>query len=460
VPVIIGLRQAPASVSSPGSVPSGVQLLPPDAVRHDSAGHDAVGGPALSPVRDAAAPVIDAVGGPASPVANADMNGSSSSRVPLIGTVGCSAPQADDASARSSPGGVPSSSTSQPAAVPPNAPPKTCLQGGIRKPKIYNDGTVRYAYLSTTDEPYNLQEALSTPHWKAAMHEEYDALMKNKTWRLVPPQPGRNLIDCKWVYKIKHKADGSVDRHKARLIAKGFKQRLGIDYDDTFSRVVKPATIRIILSLAISQGWDLRQLDVKNAFLHGILEEEVYMKQLPGFVSFEFPSYHCKLDKTLYRLKQAPRAWYSRLSDKLQSLGFLPSKMDISLFHFSKGQITVFLLVYVDDIIIVSSSPDATTALLHALQADFALKDLGPLHYFLGLEVTRAADGLYLSQQKYTADLLQRAGMTTCKPAPRKSCGFRQFSRNYVFLVLSAQDYGVTIWGRNILPQIRYFMCA
>jgi hypothetical protein len=317
VPVITGLRQAPALVSSPGSVPSGVQRLPPDAVRHDSAGHDAVDRPALSPVHDAAAPVIDAVGGPASPIANADMNGSSLSRVPLIRTVRCSAPQADDASVRSSPGGVPGSSTSQPAAVPPNAPPKTRLQGGIRKPKIYNDGIVRYAYLSTSGEPYNLQEALSTLHWKAAMHEEYDALMKNKTWRLVPPQPGQNLIDCKWVYKIKHKADGSVDRHKARLVAKGFKQRLGIDYDDTFSPVVKPATIRIILSLAISQGWDLHQLDVKNAFLHGILEEEVYMKQPPGFVSSEFPSYHCKLDRALYGLKQAPHVWYSRLSDKL-----------------------------------------------------------------------------------------------------------------------------------------------
>jgi hypothetical protein len=162
-------------------MPSDVQRLPPNAVRHNSAGHDAVGGPALSPVRDAAAPVIDAVGGPTSPTANVDMNGSSSSRVPIIGTVGCSAPQAIDASARSSPGGVPGSSTSQAAVVPSNAPPKTRLQGGIRKPKIYNDGTVRYAYLSTSGEPYNLQEALSTPHWKAVMHEEYDALMKNKT---------------------------------------------------------------------------------------------------------------------------------------------------------------------------------------------------------------------------------------------------------------------------------------
>jgi hypothetical protein len=156
------------------------------------------------------------------------------------------------------------------------------------------------------------------------MQAEYDALMRNKTWHLVPPQAGRNLIDCKWVCKVKYKADGSLDRHKARLVAKGFKQRLGIDYDDTFSPVVKPATIRLILSLAVSHGWVLRQLDVQNAFLHGILEEEVYMKKPPGFIDPVFPSYNCKLDKALYGLKQAPRAWYSRLNDKLQSLGFLP----------------------------------------------------------------------------------------------------------------------------------------
>jgi hypothetical protein len=139
------------------------------------------------------------------------------------------------------PGSAPASDT---AALPaPTAHPRTRLPDGIHKPKIYTDGTIRYANSAASSEPYTLQEALSSPVWKAAMNEEYNALMKNHTWRLVPPQPGRNLIDCKWVYKIKHKADGSVDRHKARLVAKGFKQRLGIDYDDTFSPVVKPATI-------------------------------------------------------------------------------------------------------------------------------------------------------------------------------------------------------------------------
>jgi hypothetical protein len=168
---------------------------------------------------------------------------------------------------------------------------------GIREPKIFNDGTVRYANLTDTSEPYNVQEALSNSQWKAAMEDENAALMKNKTWKLPPPQLGWNVIDCKWVFKVKQRGDGSIERHKARLVTKGFKQCLGINYDNTFSPVEKPATIRLILSLAVSQGWTLHQLDVQ--FLYGILEEEVFMKQPPGFVSAEFPSYHCKLDKAV-----------------------------------------------------------------------------------------------------------------------------------------------------------------
>uniref|UniRef100_J3LIX4 Reverse transcriptase Ty1/copia-type domain-containing protein n=1 Tax=Oryza brachyantha TaxID=4533 RepID=J3LIX4_ORYBR len=153
--------------------------------------------------------------------------------------------------------------------------PRTRLQSGIRKAKVYTDGTVKWGLPTVTGEPQNLQDALGDRNWKNAMDDEYMALIKNKTWHLVPPQKGKNIIDCKWVYKIKRKQDGTLDRYKARLVAKGFKQRYGIDYEDTFSPVVKAATIRIILSVAVSRGWTLRQLDVKNAFLHGILEEEI-----------------------------------------------------------------------------------------------------------------------------------------------------------------------------------------
>jgi histone deacetylase 1/2 len=218
------------------------------------------------------------------------------------------------------------------------------------------------------------------------------------------------------VFKTKYKADGSLDKYKGRLVAKGFKQRYGIDYEDTFSPVVKMSTIRIILSIVVSKGWSMRQLDVQNTFLHGVLDEEVYMKQPPGYVDKTKPNYVCKLDKALYGLKQAPRAWYARLSNKLVTLGFHTSKADTSLFYFNKGSTTVFVLVYVDDIIVVSSSSEATTGLLNELKKDFAFKDLGELHYFLGMEVTKVRDGIILSQDKYATDLLRKVNMFDCKP--------------------------------------------
>jgi hypothetical protein len=213
------------------------------------------------------------------PAVVADLGTSSSTAMPIIGTARTYTLSVAGVPATSSLDCVPTeSSTPSPPPALEVAPPRTHLQDGIQKPKRYIDGTVCYAFLSSSSEPSNLQEALSTPQWKVAMDDEYSALMRNKTWQLAPSQPGWNLIDCKWVYKIKYKVDGSIDRYKAHIVAKGFKQHLSIDYDDTFNPVVKPATIHLILSLATSQDWDLRQVDVKNAFLHNIMEEEVYMK--------------------------------------------------------------------------------------------------------------------------------------------------------------------------------------
>jgi hypothetical protein len=135
------------------------------------------------------------------------------------------------------------------------------------------------------------------------MDLEHFALLRNGTWHLVPATQATNIIDCKWVFKVKKRADGSVDRYKTHLVAKGFKQRYDIDYDDTFSVVVKAATIRLVLSLVVSHNWYLRQLDVQNTFLYGVLEEEVYMRQLSGYHDDFNPNFLCKLDKAQYGLK-------------------------------------------------------------------------------------------------------------------------------------------------------------
>ena len=207
----------------------------------------------------------------------------------------------------------------------------TRLQRGIRQERKRTDGTVAWTATRAADptmlhtEPPDFRSALSSPHWRTAMEDEYSALQKNQTWRLVPPRRGVNIIDCKWVFKIKRKPDGSIDRYKARLVAKGFKQRYGLDYEDTFSPVVKPTTIRLLLSMALTHGWHIRQLDIQNAFLHGILEEEVFMRQPPGFEDANYSGYLCRLDKALYGLKQAPRAWHALLSSVLGILGFTPS---------------------------------------------------------------------------------------------------------------------------------------
>jgi histone deacetylase 1/2 len=172
------------------------------------------------------------------------------------------------------------------------------------------------------------------------------------------------------------------------------------------------------LALAVSKGWSLRQLDVKNAFLHGVLEEEVYMRQPPGYENKGSPHFLCKLDKALYGLKQAPRAWYSRLSSKLLALGFFASKSDTSLFIYRKLNVTIYMLIYVDDIIVASSSQAATDSLFRDLNQEFELKDLGDLNFFLGVEVQKVHNGIVLSQSKYAHDFLARVGISNCTGVP------------------------------------------
>ena len=200
------------------------------------------------------------------------------------------------------------------------------------------------------------------------------------------------------MFRIKRHADGSIERYKAHLMAKGFHQQPGIDYDETYSPVIKPTTVRTVLSLAISAGWSVQQIDIQNAFLHGNLSEDVFMTQPPGFQHPHFLNHVCKLQKAIYGLKQAPRAWFSRLSSRLIALGFTGSKSDTSLFICRTSHFTIYVLIYVDDIIITSSSDKAIDTLLSNLKIDFAVKTLGPFKFFLSIEVINTPTGVLLSQ--------------------------------------------------------------
>jgi hypothetical protein len=308
----------------------------------------------------------------------------------------------------------------------PSHPMITRSRDGTSCPKSFPDFKLYYstkhpfiALHSTTlpPTPTRVSQALQSPQWNQAMREEFNALIANHTWNLCPRPLHKNVISNKWVFKVKQKADGSLDRFKARLVAKGFEQQDGIDFTETFSPVIKSSTIRIVLTIAVHFDWPIRQLDVSNAFLHGSLEEEVFMEQPHGFVSKEFPNHVCHLKKSLYGLKQAPRAWFTKLSTTLLHLGFQESKVDYSLFTFHTSTIHLFLLIYVDDIIVTGNSTTTITNLILCLKQEFAMKDLGPLSFFLGIHVHRTADGLHLSQSKYISEILDRANMLGAKPS-------------------------------------------
>lgn len=173
----------------------------------------------------------------------------------------------------------------------------------------------------------NVHEALGKSEWRTAIEEEMGALNKNGTWKLTDLPEGKQPVGCKWIFNVKYKADGTIDRYKARLVAKGFTQTYGIDYQETFAPVAKLNTVRILLSLAANLDWSLHQLDVKNAFLNGDLEDEIYMEIPPGFNTNHNVNKVCKLQKSLCGLKQSPRAWFDRFTKAVKNMDICKAKL-------------------------------------------------------------------------------------------------------------------------------------
>ncbi|KAI3730786.1 hypothetical protein L1987_61963 [Smallanthus sonchifolius] len=287
--------------------------------------------------------------------------------------------------------------------------------------------------LNKSSEPKGYYEAINDPNWVNAMNDEMMALNRNDTWDLVELPKNRKTIGCKWVYKIKYKSTGEIDRYKARLVAKGFSQREGIDFDETFSPVVKMVTVRCVLAIAVQNSWPLYQLDINNAFLYGELKEDVYMSLPEGYFS-KNESKVCKLKKSLYSLKQASRMWNEKLVGVLYELGFVQSKCDHSLFVKSSKSVFLILLVYVDDIVVTGNNSAEILSVKKFLKSKFLMKDLGELKYFLGIEVIKTDNGVCLSQRKYCLELLAEYDMTGCKPVNSP------IEQNYVLTALCKKD--------------------
>ena len=252
--------------------------------------------------------------------------------------------------------------------------------------------------------------------WKEAMLDELKAIEHNHTWELVTLPEGKTPIGLKWVFKIKHNADGSVKRYKARLVAKGYSQHQGIDYDETFSPVARFETVRILLSIAAMLNLPVYQFDVKSAFLNGELQEEVYVSQPEGFEVSGDEHKVYKLKKALYGLKQAPRAWYKRVDSYFLKNGFLRSENEPTLYVKRAGKNDFLVVViYVDDMIYMGSNESLIDDFKSSMQSEFEMTDLGKLQYFLGLEVKQETGGIFLSQSKYAKDFLVKFNMHNCK---------------------------------------------
>lgn len=266
-----------------------------------------------------------------------------------------------------------------------------------------------------TPEPKSVSDALSSVHWKEAMQREIDSINQHEVWELVPMPANKKLIKCKWVFKEKIGADGSVQSHKARLVAQGFSQQHGLDYDETFSPVVKFESVRTIISMAAEKNFQLHQMDVTSAFLNGVLEEEVFLSQPVGFIKQGQENLVCRLKKSLYGLKQAPRCWNTSIDDHLKSMNFTQSVSDPCIYtKFDEDPLIIG--VYVDDIIIAGNSDCNIQSVKNEIARKYSVKDLGPLHYFLGVNIVQDSDKVWIGQKTYSENVLKKFGMDNSKP--------------------------------------------
>lgn len=299
-------------------------------------------------------------------------------------------------------------------------PPVRYDPGQPAKGVRYSDKWAQARVAVAATEPASFDEATSSADaemWQRAMDEEMASLLSNNTWTLEELPAGVKPIPAKWVYKIKRDAQGNIERYKARLVAKGFMQREGVDFNEVFAPVSKHTTLRALCALVADQDLELHHLDVKTAFLHGELEEDIYIKQPQGYEEGG-PGTVCHLKKAIYGLRQAPRAWHTRLKAELELMGFTASATDPGLYYKSGKSSNVYICVYVDDIALAARSKTDLEEVKQQLQSRFDIRDLGEVSHFLGMQITRNRRdrSLKLTQQRMTAELVSKYGMSSAKP--------------------------------------------
>ncbi|RVX23060.1 Retrovirus-related Pol polyprotein from transposon TNT 1-94 [Vitis vinifera] len=285
------------------------------------------------------------------------------------------------------------------------------------------------------DDPINFQQAMKSSNsqkWIEAMNEEYKSMQDNKVWELVPLPVGTKPIGCKWIFKTKRDSNGNVERYKARLVAKGFTQKEGIDFKETFSPVSTKDSFRIIMALVAHYDLELHQMDVKTAFLNGDIDETIYMVQPENFVSEDSKNMVCKLTKSIYGLKQASRQWYFKFHQIIVSYGFEANLMDECVYHKFSGSKYIFLVLYVDDILLATNDISILHDTKRFLSKHFEMKDLGDASFVLGIQIhrDRSRGILGLSQRTYIDKVLQRYGMQNSKPGDTPVAKGDKFSLN------------------------------
>ena len=268
-------------------------------------------------------------------------------------------------------------------------------------------------------EPSSWKEAIKSQQagdWKAAAQIEYKSLMDQGTWELVPLPPEKKLVGSQWVFKAKHDESGAVERYKARFVAQGFTQVFGEDCNQTFSPVVRWESVRTVISLAAQYDMEIHQMYVETVFLNGWLDEEIYMKQPEGFASPGQQHLVCKLKRSLYGLKQSSRCWNEVLHEQLVDMQFVQSAVDQCLYIGKICGSLVFVAIYFDDILIESKEIQVIQKTKELFAKKFKVKDMGKLHYFLGVRIHQSDGAFWLGQEKYAENILTKFKMETWSP--------------------------------------------